>query len=281
MNAENTVIIPVYNEPQPPTELVKKLRIALGDEVEILIVDDGSTEPVGEVEGAKILRLPTNRGYGGAIKAALRVCNGRKIAIIDADGTYPVKPLPQLLEMLEDHEMVVGARTGHAVEMPILNRLVKGVLTGLASLLVEQRIPDINSGLRVFRRDSAEPYLKMLPNRFSLTTTLTLAFISDGRSVHFEPIDYHRRVGKSHWRPIRDTRDFIITILRTIFLFNPMRVCLPLALFLWLSALGVLIGCLASDARLMDGTISVLALGGLQILVVGLLAEVITIRMRD
>ncbi|MBN1477985.1 glycosyltransferase family 2 protein [Candidatus Sumerlaeota bacterium] len=275
MSATVTVIIPVYNEPLAPEALVGALRDALGSEAEILLVDDGSDTPLGEIDGARLLRLPQNRGYGAAIKAGLAASGGERVVIIDADGTYPVEAVPTLLARLDDHEMAVGARTGANVRMSLARRLVKGVLTMVAGFLAEQRIPDINSGLRAFRRESAAPYLRLLPNRFSLTTTLTLAFLCDGRPVHFEPIDYHPRVGKSHWRPVRDTRDFILTILRTIFLFNPMRVCLPLALVLWLVAAGVLVGSAVWGDRIMDGTVSVLALGGLQILVVGLLAEVI------
>jgi len=276
-----SVIIPVYNEPKAPADLGAALRDALGADAEILVVDDGSEPPVAKKdlpEGTRLIRLPMNRGYGAAIKTGLAASEGECIVIIDADGTYPVEAVPRLIDQLADHEMAVGARTGANVQMPFMNRLVKGMLTRLASFLAEQPIPDINSGLRAFRRASAAPYLRLLPNRFSLTTTLTLAFLCDGRRVHFEPIDYHPRVGKSHWRPVRDTREFIITILRTIFFFNPMRVCLPLTLFLWLAAAGVLVASAVWAERVMDGTVAVLALGGLQILVVGLLAEVVSKR---
>lgn len=280
MSGQIAVIIPIHNEPGSPQALVSDLRGQLGDEVDILIVDDGSDVPVGEVEGARILRLPHNRGYGAAIKAGLHATTGEHVVIIDADGTYPVEAVPRLLASLADHEMAVGARTGANAGTPFLNRLVKGTLTRVAAFLAEQPIPDINSGLRAFRRASALPYLRLLPNRFSLTTTLTLAFLCNGHSVHFEPIDYHPRVGKSHWRPIADTREFVLTILRTVFFFNPMRVCFPLAMGLWAGALAVLIiGLSHPQHRIMDGTISVLALGGLLILLVGLLADVI--RMRD
>jgi glycosyltransferase involved in cell wall biosynthesis len=258
-----SVIIPVFDEPRPPGDLVQSLRGHLGADAEILVVDDGSDLPVDAgalPEGTRLIRLPVNRGYGAAIKAGLAATAGEHVVIIDADGTYPVEAVPALLDSLSDHEMAVGARTGASVEIPPHRRFVKWTLTRLASFLAEQPIPDINSGLRAFRRSSAEHCLRLLPNRFSLTTTLTLAFLCDGRPVHFEPIDYHPRVGRSHWRPVSDTRDFILTILRTILFFNPMRVCLPLALLLWLAAGAVL------------------ALGGLQILVVGLLAEVMAKR---
>jgi glycosyltransferase involved in cell wall biosynthesis len=272
-----SVLIPVYNEPQSPARLIEQLRSALGPDAEIIVIDDGSDIPVSEFdlpEGTRLIRQAPNRGYGAAIRAGLAASSGERIVIIDSDGTYPVDAVPGLVARLDEAEMAVGARTGDSVHIPFLRRAVKNTLRGLASLLAEQPIPDINSGLRAFRRASAEPYLHLLPNRFSLTTTLTLAFLSDGRPVHFEPIDYHPRVGQSHWRPIVDTREFIITILRTIFLFNPMRICFPLAIGAWAGALIVLLLGLMG-AGIADGTITVLALGGLQILLIGLLAEVV------
>jgi glycosyltransferase involved in cell wall biosynthesis len=272
-----SVLIPVFNEPQSPAHLIEQLRSVLGAEAEIVVIDDGSDIPVSEFDlpaGTKLIRQALNRGYGAAIKAGLAASTGERVVIIDSDGTYPVDAVPLLLAKLDDVEMAVGSRTGDAVHIPFLRRSVKNLLRGLASLLAEQPIPDINSGLRAFRRASAEPYLHLLPNRFSLTTTLTLAFLSDGRPVHFEPIDYHPRVGKSHWRPIVDTREFIITILRTIFLFNPMRICFPLAVGAWAGALIVLLIGLMGR-QIADGTITVFALGGLQILLIGLLAEVV------
>jgi glycosyltransferase involved in cell wall biosynthesis len=276
-----SVIIPFYNEPQPPAALVDALRAQVGAEADILVVDDGSQTPLDPAVlagKARVLRLPVNRGYGAAIKAGLQATAGDRVAIIDSDGTYPSEVLPRLLGALDTHEMAVGARTGRDVHITPLRRVVKGTLTRLASFLSEQTIPDINSGLRAFRRESVIPYLRLLPNRFSLTTTVTLAFLCDGRPVHFEPIDYHPRVGQSHWKPIRDTREFILTILRTIFLFNPMRVCLPLALTLWVLGAAVFLISWLWGHRIMDGTVSVLALGGLQVLVVGLLAEVMARR---
>lgn len=276
-----TVLIPFYNEPEPPRALVEALRAQVGPGAEILVVDDGSATPV-EADalppGTRLLRLPVNRGYGAALKAGIHAATGEHLVIIDSDGTYPVDAVPRLLAALETHEMAVGSRTGPRVAITPLRRLVKGTLTRLASHLAEQRIPDINSGLRAFRKSSVLPYLRLLPDRFSLTTTVTLAFLCDGRPVHFEPIDYHPRVGSSHWRPVRDTREFILTILRTIFLFNPMRVCLPLALVLWLLGLAVFLSSWLWGHRVMDGTVAVLVLGGLQVLVVGLLAEVIARR---
>lgn len=283
MSAAVSILIPVFDEPQPPGELVASLRARL-PEAEIVVVDDGSATPVRREdlpEGTRLVRLPVNRGYGAAIKAGLAASAGAHVVIIDGDGTYPAEAVPRLVAALEHAEMAVGARVGASVSIPPMRRFVKWALTRLAAFLAEQPIPDINSGLRAFRRASAAPYVRLLPSRFSLTTTLTLAFLCDGRPVHFEPIDYHPRRGRSHWRPVRDTREFLLTILRTVLFFNPMRVCLPLALGLWILAAGVLVGSAVWSERVMDGTVAVLALGGLQILVVGLLAEMLARRGGD
>ena len=134
--------------------------------------------------------------------------------------------------------MVVGARTGDDVTYPLIRKIPKAFLKAYASWIARQPIPDINSGLRVFRRDLAESYLHFLPGGFSFTTTITLAMLTSYRKVLFVPIDYHPRIGKSKIKPIRDTLNFVQLIARTGMYFAPVRVLLPI---IGLAALGTLI----------------------------------------
>lgn len=131
--------------------------------------------------------------------------------------------------------MVVGARTGDDVTYPLIRKIPKTFLKAYASWIARQPIPDINSGLRVFRRDLAEQYLHFLPGGFSFTTTITLAMLTSYRRVLFVPIDYHPRIGKSKIKPVRDTLNFVQLIARTGMYFAPVRVLLPI---IGLSALG-------------------------------------------
>ena len=93
--------------------------------------------------------------------------------------------------------------------------------------IANQPIPDLNSGLRVFKRSLAEKYLRIFPDGFSFTTTITLALLTNNYRVVFEPIDYFERVGTSKIRPIRDTLNFIALIARAGTYFAPLRVFGP------------------------------------------------------
>ena len=283
-NVDVSVIIPVYNDREGLDRVLSDIREALSDEFryEIIVVDDGSTDGL-DGEGLReridqFHRHKQNLGYGAAIKTGLRYSRGDRIVITDADGTYPAGAIPKLVSALDDCEMAVGARIGRNVKIPITRQPAKLFLRFLANYLSEQKIPDLNSGLRAFRKKEAEPFYHILPRGFSLTTTLTLAFLCDDLRVEYIPIDYHKRKGKSKIRPVRDTKNILLTILRTILYFNPLKVCLPLGMFFFFLALLVLVYSGLVLDRIMDGTISVLTLGGVQIIAIGLLADLIARR---
>jgi glycosyltransferase involved in cell wall biosynthesis len=229
-----SVILPANNEELAIGAEVEAVRRALtGADLlhEIIVVDDGSRDrTVAEAieTGARVLRHPENLGYGAAIKTGIGAARYETIVIIDADGTYPAERIPRLVARLETADMVVGARTGDRVEIPWLRRPAKWVLGWLASRIAGRRIPDLNSGLRAFRRQCVKQYFPILSNRFSFTTTVTLAYLADEYRVVYEPIDYRRRLGRSKISP-RHFMDFMILVLRMAMLFQPLRVFVPLA----------------------------------------------------
>jgi len=227
-----SVVIPAYNEQEGIAAVIGEVRGLLersGIESEILVVDDGSTDETAlraAAAGARVLRHRSNRGYGAALKTGIVAARFESIAIIDADGTYPASFLPSMLDRLDRADMVVGARTGDNVKIPLVRRPAKWVLAKLANYLTGARIPDLNSGLRVFRRNIARQYFAILPDQFSWTTTITLAMHCDKYAVLYVPIDYRQRKGKSKIVPW-DAGTFFILILRTVMLFRPLRVFLP------------------------------------------------------
>jgi len=235
-----TVIIPVYNEEEAIgkvlEELTHVLRTDNGNGNEIIVVDDGSHDGSAEIvanrKGVRLLQHPNNRGYGAALKTGIRHARGDVIVIMDADGTYPSAEVPKLAGHIGDHDMVVGARVGNNVEIPILRRLAKFFLLKLASYLARTKIPDMNSGFRAFKKDVAMNYIHLLPSTFSFTTTITLALLCNDYSVKFHPIDYRERIGESKVNPIRDTANFVSLIVRTVMYFNPLRVFLPVSALL-------------------------------------------------
>lgn len=243
-SADLSVVIPCYNEEAAIEESLHHLTEHLGgiSRYEIIAVNDGSTDGTGaildrcarEYSRLRVVHHEKNQGYGSALKTGIRRAHGELIAIIDADGTYPYDRLPDLFERAQNADMVVGARTGENVTYSFIRKIPKLFLKSYMSWLAGQGIPDMNSGLRVFRRSSAERFLKILPDTFSFTTTITLAMLRNHYDVQFVPIDYMSRKGKSKIRPIHDTIRFAQLILRTGMYFAPLRVLLPIAGFLFL-----------------------------------------------
>ena len=231
-----SVIIPAYNEEGAIESTLDQLRQQLsscGGEYEIIVVNDGSNDGTGEVlarcQDISVIEHRRNRGYGAALKTGIRQAKHDLIVITDSDGTYPNERIPDLVALTRDADMVVGARTGPEVEYPLIRKIPKWFLRRFAEWMARQEIADLNSGLRVFRKDAAQRFLKILPDGFSFTTTITLAMLTNGYVVHFEPINYYARIGKSKIRPIKDTLNFVQLILRTVMYFAPLRVFLPVA----------------------------------------------------
>ena len=228
-----SVIIPAFNEAGHVAEQVRAVQDVLrasGWEHEILVVDDGSTDGTAAAaaeSGVRVIRHRRNRGYGAALKSGVTAAKYDWALITDADGTYPASSIPQLLAHSDDNDMVVGARTGEHVRIPAARRPAKWLLGALASYLAGQRLPDLNSGLRLMRRSLIERYAHLLPSGFSFTTTITLACACNDHPVQYVPIDYHARLGESKIRP-RHAYDFLLLILRTIVFFNPLKVFIPL-----------------------------------------------------
>ncbi len=231
-----TVVIPAYNEQVGLARVLADLGEVVarsGRPWEILVVDDGSTDETARVAseaGVRLVRHEVNLGYGASLKTGIRRARHDVILITDADATYPAARVLDLLAALGDADMVVAARTGDRVNIPLLRRPAKWCLRKLAEYLARVPIPDLNSGLRCFRRSAVEEYLHLLPNGFSFTTTITLAFHVDARLVRYLSIDYEKREGTSKVRPLRDTYQFLLLILRTVMYFDPMRIFMPAAL---------------------------------------------------
>ncbi|MFB3903304.1 MAG: glycosyltransferase family 2 protein [Acidobacteriota bacterium] len=231
-----TVVVPAFNEEAgigPQVLSIGRALEAAGMTGEIIVVDDGSSDRTAEEAlqaGARVLRHLSNRGYGASIKSAILAAKHEIIVIIDADGTYPADQIPNLVAQLEDADMAVGARSGKQVHIPWVRRPAKWVLGWVAERIAGRKIPDLNSGLRTFRKSCAVQYFPILSDRFSFTTTITLAYLADDYRVVYRPIDYHKRVGKSKI-VARHFMDFLALVLRSAMLFQPLRVFAPLSIF--------------------------------------------------
>ena len=281
-----SILIPAYNEAENIAACLEKVQSvcdSLNEETEIIVIDDGSNDGTPETAGASGVRVIShshNRGYGAALKTGLKHSAGDAIVILDADLTYPAERIPELLERLKGTSMAVGARTGDSVHIPTIRRPAKWVLGRLANLVAGQKIPDLNSGLRAFRKDLALKYMHLYPDGFSFTTTLTLAALCDGHEVAFIPIDYAARGGRSKVRPIKDTLNFLILIIRVAAYFEPLRVFLPATLFSGCISLLLIGYYMFKDGGLSDACVFACLITFL-IFMMGILADLVVRRARQ
>lgn len=278
-----SVVIPAFNEELAVREGILELRAMFAQSdfnAEIIVVDDGSDDETAreaKSAGARVIQHRGNRGYGASLKTGILAANHEVIAITDADGTYPAQYLPAMLEKLEHADMVVGSRTGADVNIPLSRRPAKWFLRVMANYVSNTKIPDLNSGLRVFRSDVAIQYFAILSDQFSFTTTITLAMLCDKYSVVYTPIDYRKRRGKSKIMPW-DAGSFAVLIMRVAMLFRPLRVFLPIA------ALCMLYGVIKTGFDLThDPNISASAIfafvSALMMVLVGMLGDAVATRL--
>lgn len=238
-----TIVIPAYNEEGIVAEtvaachqVIESLKPA-SEAAEVLIVDDGSTDRTAEraeQAGARVLRHPHNMGYGYSLKDGIRQARNDTIVITDADGTYPIDRIPDLLaEYEKGFDMVVGARQGKHYDESFSKKIFRRVLKGVVEFTVGKRVPDVNSGLRVFSRKGILPLFYSLCDTFSFTTSMTIGYAMSGKFVSDLPIDYGERTGKTKVRLFRDSLRTLQFIVEAILIYNPIKVFLTFSIALF------------------------------------------------
>lgn len=210
-------------------------RAAVAD-AEIIVVDDGSsddTAALARAQGARVVRHPSSRGNGAAIKAGTRSAQGDVLVFLDGDGQHNPADIPRLLEgIAAGHDLVVGARDAASQSTPW--RLVANwVYNHLAGWIVGQRVRDLTSGFRAARAQPFREFLDLYPNGFSCPTTSTLAFFRAGYSVDYVPIQASRHSGASHIRLLRDGSRFFLIIFRIGTLYSPLKIFAPVSAMLF------------------------------------------------
>ena len=273
-----TVLIPAHNEAASVGQVVCGVRAAMADQnVCVIVIDDGSTDATATeaaAAGAEVIS-GGSRGYGAAIKRGLRAATTSVVVLLDADGTYAAEAVPTVAAAVAGGaDQAVGARVLPDASVPLVRRPAKWLIGFLASLLAGAPIPDLNSGMRAFRRERVLPLLRLFPDGFSFSTTLTMAALLEGWSVAWIPVPYRRRSGRSKFRPVRDTARLVLALLRAVVYFEPLRLFLPVALLLLVGAGMTMFWDVFVEANLTDKTV-ILTLSGLEIFVLGLLADLI------
>ena len=274
--AQTSIVIPAFNEAASIALVVRELA-ASGGWLEILVIDDGSTDDTAAVAasaGARVIRHPYNKGNGAAVKTGIRQATGVFLLIADADGQHRPADAARLVSHLGDYDLVVGARSGHT-QASLMRRLGNATLNAIAGYLTEQTIPDLTSGFRAARREHLLEFIHLLPNGFSTPTTTTMAFMRAGYSVRFEPVEAAQRAGVSKIRLGADGFNFFLILLKVITIFSPLRLFAPIsaAAFLLGAAYGV--WTIATQAHITNSSVLLILLS-VVILLVGLISEQIS-----
>lgn len=287
-----TVLLPAYNERDAIEAVLDEALAALSNVdfgYEIVVVDDASTDGTAEIAERyaescwqcplRIVRMSENRGAGAARKVGVRAAQGDVVVMLDADGTYPADAILDLLRYFPQYDQVNGARTSEQGTHRWLRTPAKWFIRQLACYLTGRRIPDLNTGLKAFKREAMLPWLWVVPDGFSCVTTMTLAFLTNGYAVKYVPIAYRPRIGKSKFHPIHDTLAYLATVLRIVLYFRPLKVFGPAALLAL--ALGSLktVWSFTTTGSMQESDVVVLTAGFLTGML-GLLAEVIVAHHR-
>lgn len=231
-----SVVIPALNEEDGIADIVMRildtresLRAAGVEELEVVVVDDGSTDRTAEIvesiPGVVLVRHEKNRGYGAAIKTGFGAARGEFLAFLDADSTYPPEKFAELCTVAreQDADVVVGSRrSGAKSDMPAVRRLGNLIWSTLLTAIGNQRIDDPASGMRVLQRRSLAR-LYPLPDGLNFTPVMSTRALHEGLRYVEVPIPYAERSGRSKLSVVRDGLRFLGTILWTAMQYNPAR----------------------------------------------------------
>jgi glycosyltransferase involved in cell wall biosynthesis len=283
-----SVVLPCFEEELAIAGVIREVRDALAGwpgRFEILVVDDASgdrTAELAEREGARVVRRVERGGSGAARKTGLREARGAVVAMLDADGSYVPKHLPELLAWLPAYDQVNGARTSEQGTLPWLRSPAKWAIRKLAEWVSGRRIPDLNTGMKVMKREPMLRYLWAVPDGFSCVTTMTMAFLCNGHPVRWAPVEYRPRIGRSKFHPVKDAASYLATVFRIVFYFRPLRVFVPAALAV--AVFGIARGLhnrYATPAHSLQESDIIVMVFAAMILVVGMLAELIAAHARE
>lgn len=277
-----SIVIPAYNEEKAIqtvlNDLQKTMQIS-GFEYELIVVDDCSEDNTAKLAnsmGVDVICTPIQSGSGAARKLGINNAKGDIIVMLDGDGTYTVEDIPKLLSFFPEYDQVIASRTSEQGTLRILRKIAKWFIKTIAGYLVNSNIADLNSGLRAFKKDIMLKFLWLIPDGFSCVTTMTMSFLSNRHKVKWIPSEYKKRIGKSKFHPIRDTYNYILTIIRLIMLFNPLKILFPIGgLFLITGIIksfqDIFVNILP-DSLFLD---VVLLITGINIMILGLIADLL------
>jgi len=281
-----SIVIPAYNEEESIKDVLVELKNYLKKnnfQSEVIVVNDGSTDQTRKIleniKDIKLINHPYNKGYGAAIKTGVENTKYDWIIWYDSDGQHQPEYIEKLIKYRKEYDMVIGARQGY--QGPIMRQPGKKLLRHLAQYLVQHKIPDLNSGFRLIKKSKFEKFTHLFPNGFSISTTITLAFLKRGFNVKYIPITVKKRIGKSYVK-INDGFKTIMLILRMIILFSPLRIFLPVSSLLFgLAILSLALDITHTSSLNIGDTTILFFISSIFFLFFGLLADQISAIRRE
>ena len=284
-----TIIIPAYNEEESLKELLPELiAFARQQGFQLIVVNDGSSDGTLEVlkqqkpdEYFQFYSHKVNRGYGGAIKTGVRNAKTQYVITIDADGQHDLNDVVQLYQQIieSDADMIVGSRMAHK-NASIYRGIGKWLIRSFAKLLLPIHIDDINSGMKIYSTELAQRYIRLCPDHMAYSDIIAMVFISQRHLVLEKPINIKPRTAGVSTISTLTAIETVREILNIVVLFNPTRIFLPLAIFLF--AFGVLweLPILLRGAGVSVGAM-LLMISGLIFFFLGLMAEQLSLIRKD
>jgi glycosyltransferase involved in cell wall biosynthesis len=287
-----SIVLPALNEEDGIQAIMARVFAvraeleAVGlDELELIVVDDGSTDRTADLvraeAQARLIQHAHNSGYGAALKTGFAEAKGEWIAFLDADGTYPPEYFPVLYQaaLQQDADIVIGSRmAGAESQMPFVRRLGNLIFARLVSIISAKYITDSASGMRIFKRDLL-PRLYPLPDGLNLTPVMSTRALHERMQMIEVPIPYKERIGRSKLSVVRDGMRFAQSIVWTALYYNPVRPLGLISLFALFVAGLIGVGLVAARLRGTESidpigaftlfTALVLAVAGVSILALG------------
>lgn len=275
-----SIVLPAFNEEEAIAKVIDDVNASMRStayQFEILVVDDCSkdkTADIAQSKGVRVVRRAVQGGSGSSRRTGILEAHGEIIVMLDADGSYEAGDIPALLAHFPQFDQVNGARTSEEGTMKLLRTPAKWFIRMLACYLTKTYIPDLNTGLKAFKKDIMRKYIWVLPDGFSCVTTMTLAFLANGYAVKYVPTKYHKRIGKSKFHPIKDTANYMNTVVRMVMYFKPLRVFGPASFILFGLGIFKSIHSFNSTGTLQESDI-IIFMAAVMVTALGLIADLI------
>lgn len=281
MTEELSIIVPFFNEESSLKTVIPSLiRFSSEHNCKVILVNDGSVDDSASVidsfnlpENFSVVKHKKNRGYGAALKSGIEKAVTEYVITFDADGQHALEDVLNLYNKIvsSDADLVIGSRitNGNADKT---KRFGKFIIRNLAKILIQNKIKDLNAGMKIMRASLAKKYIKICPDNFAFSDVITLIFVSEKNEVIEEPVTVLPRENGKSKITFNTAVDTVMEIINITVLFNPLRVFLPLSVFF------LLFGVLWSLKIVLEGKGvsvggSLLIVLGIFSLLIGLIAE--------